>query len=203
MDKIVIYFLRTALIKDNYSFIFSFVDEKRKEKAEKYVKENDRLLSLGAGYLLKKYLPNEEIIINENGKPYIPNGPFFNISHSGDYVVLAIHQNREVGIDIEKIDNNQLDAIRFVLNKEEEKIADPTTLFQIWSNKESLTKCMSVGLKDIKNISGLPLEGIRTIDEIDYYSKSMAYKGYSLSITLKGKEPFIEEIKHIDILEEE
>ena len=41
-------------------------------------------------------------------------------------------------IDIEKIDNNRMDTIRFVLNEDEKKMTDITTLFQIWSSKESL-----------------------------------------------------------------
>ena len=94
-----------------------------------------------------------------------------------------------------------MDAIRFVLNEDEKKTNDTTTLFQIWSNKESLAKCISTGLKDMKNISGFPLEGNRTINEENYYSKSMIYDNYSLSVSLKGKEPFdininrVEEIK--------
>ena len=73
----------------------------------------------------------------------------------------------------------------------------------MWSNKESLIKCRSTGLKDIKNVNGLPLEGIRTIDGEEFFSKSMVYEGYSLSVTLKGNEPFNINIKQVDILEDE
>lgn len=201
MSQINIYILNTILVKEYLSFISSFVDEKRKTKAERYVHEKDQLLSFGAGYLLKKYLPEGEIKEMENGKLYLENGPFFNISHSGEYVVLAIHPTKEVGIDIEKIDENRVSTIRFVLNEDEKKTNDITTLFQIWSNKESLAKCISTGLKDIRDINGFPLEGNRTINEENYYSKSMIYDNYSLSVSLKGKEPFdininrVEEIK--------
>lgn len=37
------------------------------------------------------------------GKPYCREGPFFNISHSGDRIGLAMHPCRMVGIDIEQI----------------------------------------------------------------------------------------------------
>ena len=164
MDKIDIHILHISQVKKRFLFVSSFVEEKRKEKAEKYVNEKDRLLSFGAGYLLKKYLSKEDIKLTDSGKPYLPNGPFFNLSHSEEYVVLAIHSARDIGVDIEKIDDQRVDAIRFVLNEEEKKVSDVNTLFQMWSNKESLIKCMSTGLKDIKNVNGLPLEGIRTID---------------------------------------
>lgn len=202
MIEIIIRVLHTSLVKQKLPFVVSFVDPKRKEKAERFVKEQDRLLSFGAGYLLRKYLPEGEIEVTESGKPYLPNGPFFNISHSGEYIVLVMHSSREVGVDIEQINENKRDGIEFVLNQEEKKTTDVETLFQIWSNKESLIKCLSTGLKCIKTVNGLPLEGIRNIEGQDYFTKSLIYNGYSLSVTLKGKEPFDLKIEQIDILEE-
>ncbi len=202
MDEVKVYILHISLVKENISFIYPFVDTKRKEKAERYVHEKDQLLSFGAGYLLKKYLPNEEIKITNSGKPYLENGPYFNISHSGDYVLLAVHPKRDVGADIEIINEKKIDGIRYILNEEEKKITDLNTLFLIWSNKESLVKCLSTGIKDMKEVSGLPLDGLRTFKDYEYYSKSMIYEGYSLSVTLKGKEPFDMNIKRVDSLEE-
>ena len=198
MDEATLYILPTSLVKANFPFVSSFVNEERREKAERYLHEKDQLLSFGAGYLLKKYLPSEDIKESSSGKPYLENGPFFNVSHSGEYVVLAVHPKRDVGVDIERIKENKLDGIRFILNEEEQKVADLETLFLIWSNRESLIKCMGTGIKDIKKISGLPLEGIRFVDKDAYYTKSMIYDGYSLSATLKDKSPFNINIKNID-----
>ncbi len=203
MVEVIVRILHTSLIKQNLSFVTSFVDRSRKEKAERFKNEKDQLLSLGAGYLMKKYLPNGEIKVSETGKPYLPNGPFFNVSHSGEYVVFVSHQSNEVGIDIERIDENRLDGIRYVLDEEEKKISDSGVLFQIWSNKESLIKCSSHGLKDIKRVKGLPLDGQRIIDGQSYYSQSVIYNGYSLSVTLKEKEPFNIKIENINSLEEQ
>lgn len=199
MDDVIIYIIHTSLVESHLSYIASFISEKRKQKASKIINENDRLLSIGAGYLLKKYLPDGDILISQSGKPYLVDGPFFNISHSGEYALLAVHSTREVGVDIERIDIKKIDAIRYVLSVEEKSVTDVNTLFRIWSNKESLVKCQSTGIKDIKKVSGLPLEGTRILDE-EYYSKSMIYNGYSLSITLKGNEPCnvkIQEIKNV------
>lgn len=44
--------------------------------------------------------------IGTHGKPFSPYGPFFNISHSGDYITLAIHPFRPVGIDVERLQHH-------------------------------------------------------------------------------------------------
>ena len=106
--------------------------------------------------------------------------------------------SKDVGVDIERIDENKADAIRYVLDEEEKKINDLPTLFKLWSNKESLIKCSSNGLKDIKRIKGLPLVGYRNINGEDYYTESLVYNGYSLSVSIKGNEPFNMKIINIE-----
>ena len=202
MNEVTLYLLNTSLVKDKYDFVLSFIDKSRKEKAMKFVQEKDRLLSLGAAYLLKKYLPEGDIKETKSGKPYLEGGPYFNVSHSNALVTLALSYTRDVGVDAELIDESRVDAISYVLKGEEKKISDPKALFQIWSNKESLIKCISTGLKDIKSVDGLPLEGVRKVNNEAYFSKSSIYDGYSLSVTLKGDEPFNININHIDVLEE-
>ena len=202
MTDVTLYVLNVSLIKDNYSFVLSYIDESRKDKAMKYVHEKDQLLSLGAAYLLKRYLPSGEIKETKTGKPYLEDGPFFNLSHSGEYVVLAVHPLRDVGVDIEKINEKQADTIKFVLTEKERNADDLNTLFQMWSNKESLTKCISTGITDIRKVDALPLEGIRKYNDEDFYSKSMLFGGYSLSITIKGNEPFNINLYNVNSLEE-
>ena len=201
MNEVTIYLVKTSFIKENLSYVSNFVDKNRLKKANRYVNEKDRLLSLGAALLMKKYLRNKEIKENENGKPHISGGPFFNVSHSGEYSVIAIQNEREVGIDIQLINEDKLDAIEYVLSEKEKHVIDSNTLFQVWTNKESLIKCTSNGLKDIKKVSGLPLEGNRTIDNEEYYTKSLILGKYALSLTLKGKEPFEMVIKQVDTLD--
>ena len=45
----------------------------------------------------------QSLEITRYGKPFIPGGPEFSISHSGDAVVLAVTDAGAVGVDIEKI----------------------------------------------------------------------------------------------------
>ena len=202
MKTIDIYCISTSLIKENYEYVVSFVDSKRKEKALKYLNEKDRLLSLGAAFLMKKYLPKGEIKKTTTGKPYLEGGPFFNISHSGEYVVLAIDPSIEVGIDIERIDEKKIETIKYVLGEEKQNEEDVNSLFRAWSNKESLIKCLSTSIQDIKIIKGFPLEGRRIINNETFYTKSTITNGYSLSLTLKSDEPININIKQVEKLED-
>lgn len=186
MDKVVVKYIDIDSIEKNFDMVISLIDNDRLIKAQRYRQKSDQLLSLGAGYLIKKYLGAYYQKTNQNGKIYLQNGPFFNISHSGKYVVLAISENKEVGVDIQLIDEKDLKTIEHVSN--EHKTLDE--MFQIWTNKESLIKCLGENISFIKSIPGLPITGKRTFRNDSFYTQSLLFDGYALSITLKGEEPF-------------
>ena len=41
--------------------------------------------------------------VGAHGKPCCVGGPEFNLSHSGDLILLAVHQHRPVGVDVEQL----------------------------------------------------------------------------------------------------
>lgn len=41
--------------------------------------------------------------VGAHGKPCCAGGPEFNLSHSGDLILLAVHQQRPVGVDVEQL----------------------------------------------------------------------------------------------------
>jgi 4'-phosphopantetheinyl transferase len=43
------------------------------------------------------------ITAGPQGKPFCPGGPQFNISHSGDLILLALHPSQPVGVDLERL----------------------------------------------------------------------------------------------------
>ncbi len=43
------------------------------------------------------------IEVGDHGKPHCPGGPAFNLSHSGDLILLALHPRWPVGVDLEKL----------------------------------------------------------------------------------------------------
>lgn len=60
-----------------------------------------RLRSLAAGWLLHQAFGPREYARNAWGKPLLPDGPHFNLSHSGDRVLLVV-ADAPCGCDIER-----------------------------------------------------------------------------------------------------
>ncbi len=100
-------------------------------------------------------LDGEKIKIGRDkfNKPYFLDLPiYFNISHSGDYVVCAI-SSRPIGIDIEVISNIDIHIAQKFFSKDEWKYLlnlDPqnrkAAFFELWTVKESYIKFMGKGM---------------------------------------------------------
>ncbi|MBQ5357683.1 MAG: hypothetical protein IIU57_05595, partial [Oscillospiraceae bacterium] len=74
----------------------AFLPESRRGKAKKLYNKNNAILSATAGLMMKKVLgitKDDMLGYGEHGKPYLKNGPFFSISHSRRYSVLAVSEN--------------------------------------------------------------------------------------------------------------
>ena len=94
----------------------------------------------------------QSLELTRDGKPFIPGGPEFNISHSEGMVVLAVTKSGQVGIDIEKIRFVPLeDFSRYVpevANLHEKYDADHANelFFDCWTQKEAVLKGYGKGL---------------------------------------------------------
>jgi len=90
--------------------------------------------------------------VTGDGKPFIPGGPEFNISHSDGMVALAVTESGAVGIDIEKICAVNIDDfsqyLPEVANLHEKCDADHINglFFDCWTQKEAVLKGSGKGL---------------------------------------------------------
>ena len=179
--------------------LLSKVNESQKEKAMKYKNEIDQIRSLASSYLVNS-LSNEPLLFNDMGKPFFENGPYFNVSHSGKYIVMAI-SNKEVGVDIEEnVEKNMSSLIRIFNEAEAKMIKEHADFYYLWCAKESLIKCIGSSISKVKEIPSLPLNGLKTYKGNDYQSKTFVYEKHIVSITRESKEEFEVNIEKINQL---
>ncbi len=149
--------------EDTLNLLKTLISDERKAKMERFVFKKDSIRCLLgeiiARYAVSKHLncKNSEISfkIDSYNKPCLdkPNeSVFFNISHSGDWVVCVI-SNKPCGIDIESIKDSDFGiAKRFFTQDEYESLmkqpADYRTkyFFMLWTLKESYIKTDGRGL---------------------------------------------------------
>lgn len=131
----------------------------RRAKIGKLTEREKKNQSLAAGAILPLalreagYYGGFEIGYGGNGKPYFiqPKGLFFNISHSGEWTVIALSDG-EVGCDIQKIGPVDMRvAERYFTPEESEALAEAgdgarDLFFRIWTVKESYLKALGTGL---------------------------------------------------------
>lgn len=167
-------------------------------KANKYKVESSKKESLISSYFKRKYIKDYQI--KEHGKP-VSDNIYFNISHSNRYVIMGICDKYEIGCDIELIKDSEDRLRKYISNDTEyEFIKNDEDFYKLWTSKESLVKCLGIGLiEDIKSIPSIPIDGIKKYKGEDFYSHNIKYDNYIISVTLKSKEDFKIEVIEEDI----
>ena len=146
-----------------------------------FIKRRDSELSDSedARILLKKVLSDYHSLDislltekkNKDGKPYFENCPiYFNISHSFGYLALAVGE-REVGIDIQRINNISEKVLKRFVGKKGESALENTLL---WTHLESYAKLIGRGIPLKDNEKGIPCE----------YFDFTSLDGYVISVCL-------------------
>ena len=189
METVKLFILNIDLANSYHHFLLKNISDEQKEKAYRFKNEKDQTRSVISSYLVNQ-LSKEELKKNEMGKPFYQNGPFFNISHSGKYVIMAV-ANNEVGVDIEENIEKNMDMLLKIFNEAEAKmIKEHADFYYLWCAKESLIKCMGSSISKIKEVPSLPLNGLKTFKGIDYQCQTFIYDKHIISLTKMGKEPF-------------
>lgn len=177
------------------------LSDERRKKAEHLKIADDKRRCIAGGLLLNRLLPNKEIRVNEHGKPFAEGGRCFNLSHSGDYVLLALSDGK-VGCDIQKIKYIKADRIakygfcrreREALKSSADKLS---AFYSLWTKKESLLKCMGTGFS--RNAKTVDVSG-ESFEENGrrYYFKVYNFSDYVISVcSLSDKFP--EMIEFVD-----
>lgn len=151
-------YVSSDFLKDEkiYDKCLSAVGAQKREKIRAIKNEKASRESLAGELLLMFALKKAkadyekcEFSFKEQGKPYIKNYKDFSysISHSDGLVALA-YSKKEVGCDIEKIRETDVDKLKRIFSENEIKTLDEITdkrekqkvFFKFWTKKESLAK---------------------------------------------------------------
>ena len=189
MIDINLYIIDTRNKKIDEDELHRFLSNEDISLLSKYKNEQTRLEKIVSLYLKRKYIG--EYYLSKDDKP-LSSDKYFNISHSGGVIALAISKDYPLGIDIEVIRDYKDDLAKYISNEEEYKyITDNKSFFEIWTSKEALVKCLGSGLStNIKEIPALPLNDIKQYKGKTYSNKSLIYNDVMINVTLQIDKAF-------------
>ena len=166
-----------------------FLSPKRRERVERYRTISSKAESLVAGLLLRKVLGSdyeERLFTNAHGKPQLRDCTnFFNLSHSGNYVLLAV-TDCELGIDIEKISSYNPKIIEKCCTADEKEWlthqSNDDLFYHLWTGKEAVMKATGLGFSmKPESFSLLPIsDGPHEIHEQTWYLQWFALDGHQV-----------------------
>ncbi len=122
----------------------------RRQKMERYRQPLDKMRCLVAGLLVDYalgYGSSQHIMLGPYGKPFIPKGQFFSISHSHHYVALVCAPYA-VGIDVEHIAPYDVSILKKCCTQEEAHyltLHGNDAFYKLWTAKESVMKATGLG----------------------------------------------------------
>ncbi len=164
------------------------LSQDERTRCGRFMFESDRVRCItargGLRWLLSSYcgIPPEELGIQagDYGKPALRDSRVpaqFNVSHSGDYILIGITAGAQCGVDIERSTahrSEQAIADRFFCSREAEWLRRTENGFlRLWTTKEAIIKAIGRGLS-------IPLSDVDVTDVVE---------GKTSVITLRTIEP--------------
>lgn len=189
-DQVHVWCARLNLPRITVKRLRSILTEEESLRAKRYrFPEHRRHFTVARAtlrMLLGRYLRRSpekiDLVYNQHGKPFLDGSLRFNLSHSGEMVLYAFTQNREVGIDIEwmqrRIGDSRQIVKRFFSPREIETFLGlPAPLqkeafFNCWTCKEAYGKARGKGLLipldeiEVMQESGIPACLVTTHDDL-------------------------------------
>ena len=169
IDQVDVWRVSLKLTADSVKLIESTLSMDERERASRFhfPADKDRFIAAHRSlrHILSRYVqckPGElTFSVNQYGKPSLDNNKLkFNLSHSGDFALIAVTQERKVGVDVERIRSDMeiedIASRNFSKHEVSELMALPpeqrvTGFFNCWTRKEAYIKAHGLGLS-------LPLE---------------------------------------------
>lgn len=175
----------------------ALVSDQRRKQAMRYKHTMGRFCCLKSWVLLRDLLETttkplqnhrqtpiewQKMEYNEHGKPFLPDGPFFSISHCKAGIAVAVDE-KPIGIDIESIRHADEDLIERTMNEEEQRMIrsaeQPDRAFtRLWTQKEAVVKAEGTGI--------VSFDQLRTaLNDPSYHLETRESEGYIYSVAYK------------------
>ncbi len=173
------------------------ITKENRDRVALFRRKEDKIRTI-YGELLARYMiselcdiPPQNIVIerDEKNKPFLVDIPlYFNISHSGDYVICAI-DDMPVGADIEEITETEIDSMSNIFSEEENyflksqpKSVKTDNFFLLWTAKESYVKMLGTGLYTPFDSFSVSVDTGVVNGEKTAFFKSYEIKGYRCAL---------------------
>ncbi len=183
----IVYIIKAADVSSlPYETLNALMPE-RCSKAEKFLREGDKLMSLGAGLLIHALLGISERSLQYTsfGKPYTESGVHFNVSHSGGYSMLA-YDSSPVGADIEQIKEYDNKLVPFIFSETEQQWINNSPqkrFYYLWSIKESIMKAVGSGMNlEPLSVKTDPERSELILNDRQWYYRYTEWNGCSIAV---------------------
>ena len=166
-----VWLLRLNLQAPISSADFLLLSESERDCALRFHTHADQVRSTATRAALRRILATKlalpphalHFVMNHYGKPYLHGdaGIDFNVSHAGQFALVAISTNGQVGVDIEDC-NRQLDVSAladyvFTALERRSELVTTADFIKRWVAKESVLKAVGVGISEhLQTVSVLP-----------------------------------------------
>jgi 4'-phosphopantetheinyl transferase len=140
--------------------LVALLDGHERDRLDRFRRPADRARYLAAHALVRLVLaatvgtPAAALVFDrtcrcgaQHGKPVLPGGPGFSLTHAGDLVGVAVHPDGAVGLDVEQVrELGDLTAMAAHVCSPQESAPDADAFFALWTRKEALLKAVGTGL---------------------------------------------------------
>lgn len=189
---------------------FTYLEPAEKERAQGFYFERDRTRFVQSRYLLKlllaKYIGKAaseiRFVYNPYGKPALMDQQaklYFNISHAGDWVVMAFAKDIEMGIDLAyhhpTEDISGLISPDIFTDRELSYFDNATPIkrqalfYKLWACKEAYLKAIGTGLSVAPNNVEVTLRENGEVSVVKYQQES--YTNYYLIALKNISDPYV------------
>lgn len=201
-EKVCVWTIRLPLDTRDLQPLASLLSEEERDRAERFHRAADRERFVAAHAGLRMILgeqlgraPADLDFASEAGKPRLRGSNLrFSLSHSGDYALVAVARDLEVGVDLERVPG-ELDvyalAARFYSPAEACRLASRPAdqqgraFIEMWVQKEALLKAHGLGIEQLAAaVPGGPFT-VHKLSAPDGYAAALALDSATCDIRMR------------------